>query len=238
MSELNCIILCFISGFATNIANLVLFFDSKSIKNILDISFGLLFSVMTFLSIELLYSGYVYIYDLDITKKILFIMSGFLIGYFSIYIFDSNRVGEDEYYNIGKLNMISLLLHNIPEGIVCAISSLNNYRVGIRLTIAIMIHNIPEGLGIVLPIYYSSNNRFKAFIFTFISSLGEILGCFITLVFLKKYITLKILSFLYFIIVGIMATLSIKKILLYSIHNNKLLFILGSIIGIIICFIT
>ena len=84
--------------------------------------------------------------------------------------------------------MISLLIHNIPEGVICAISSINNIELGLKMSFMIMIHNIPEGIVISLPIYYATKSRGKAFMYTIISSLGEIIGAIITMIFLYKYI--------------------------------------------------
>jgi ZIP family zinc transporter len=109
--------------------------------------------------------------------------------------------------------MISLLIHNVPEGIICAMSSLNDLDLGIKMSIMIMLHNIPEGICISLPIYYATKSRGKALLYTVISSLGEILGAIITMLFLYRYINDYIMYIVFIITSGIMITLSVGKIL-------------------------
>ena len=135
--------------------------------------------------------------------------------------------------------MISLLLHNIPEGIICSFSSSVNLDFGIKMSLLIMIHNIPEGICISLPIYYSTKSRGKALLYCFISSLGEVLGAIITLLFLSKYINSLVLSIILIITAGIMISLSILKIfkegLSYKLYKW---FILGILLGLLIIYLT
>lgn len=47
---------------------------------------------------------------------------------------------------------------------------------GLVMAVAIAIHNIPEGIAISVPIYYATENRKKAFTYSFLSALSEPIG--------------------------------------------------------------
>ena len=105
------------------------------------------------------------------------------------------------------------------------------------LTIAIALHNIPEGISISIPIYYSTNSKFKAFFYTFISGMSEPLGALISYLFLSRFINEIILGIIYSIIAGMMINISINELYKEAIDYNKkntiIYFIIGSFIMIL-----
>ena len=117
--------------------------------------------------------------------------------------------------------MIVIVLHNIPEGIVTYITTTNNIKLGLTLTVAIALHNIPEGISISIPIYYSTNNKIKAFIYTFISAISEPLGALISYLFLYKYINNIILGIIYSIIAGMMLNIGYNELYKEAKEYNK-----------------
>jgi len=117
------------------------------------------------------------------------------------------------------------------EGIATFITTSNNTKLGLALTIAIALHNIPEGISISIPIYYSTNNRFKAFIYTFISGISEPIGAIISFVFLSKFINNTILGIIYSIIAGMMINIGINELYKESTNYNKKNTIIYLIIG-------
>ena len=50
----------------------------------------------------------------------------------------------------GYLIFISILLHNLPEGLAIGSSFISEETLGITLAIVIGLHNIPEGLATAL----------------------------------------------------------------------------------------
>ena len=134
-----------------------------------------------------------------------------------------------------KLYTLGIILHNIPEGIVTYISTTTNQSLGLKLAFAIALHNIPEGISIAVPIYYSTRNLKKASSYTLISGLSEFLGALITFLFLKNYITNKLLSITLAITAGIMINISVTEFLPNSLEYKKnkatlTFFVLGLII--------
>lgn len=138
-------------------------------------------------------------------------------------------------YKIGITSMLAIIAHNIPEGIATILASSENIKIGLKLTIAIALHNIPEGIAISIPIYYATKNKKKAFIYTLISGLSEVVGGILALIFLKNIVNDLIMGFLYSIIAGIMINISIIELIKEAIKNEKinkniLFYLIGSII--------
>ena len=134
-------------------------------------------------------------------------------------------------YKLGIITMIVIILHNIPEGIVTFITSSNNIKLGLTLTIAIALHNIPEGISISIPIYYSTNSKFKSFIYTFISGMSEPLGAIIAYLFLSRFINNLFLGLIYSFIAGMMINIGINELYKESINYNKKNTLIYLIIG-------
>lgn len=228
------IIITSIAGLSTILGNVLLFIDSKYKDKLISFSLGLAFIVMFLISvIELIPEGIKLVYGY-LTGYEIFFYSLLLLGIgYCFVIFIDNRIDSDsKLYKIGILSMISLLIHNVPEGIICAMSSLNDLDLGIKMSIMIMIHNIPEGICISLPIYYATKSRGKALLYTVISSLGEILGAIVTMLFLYRYINDYIMYIVFIVTSGIMITLSVGKILKEGIELKVFKWlILGILVG-------
>ncbi len=144
----------------------------------------------------------------------------------------SNVVLDNSLYKVGIISMLAIVLHNIPEGIATFISTTKDTSLGISLTIAIALHNIPEGISIGIPIYYSTHNKGKAFLYTFVSALSEPFGAFITYLFLLPFMNNLILGFLFSFIAGVMIQIAMAELLPTSCQygNSKLsysFFIIG-----------
>ncbi|MDD4809395.1 MAG: ZIP family metal transporter [Bacilli bacterium] len=123
------------------------------------------------------------------------------------------KTNDNQLYRVGLISMIAIILHNIPEGMATFMVSNVNIKLGISLAIAIALHNIPEGISIAIPIYYSTNSTKKAFLYTFISGMSELLGAIITYLFLDNYIDNNIIGYLFAIIAGIMIHISLYELL-------------------------
>jgi ZIP family zinc transporter len=223
-----------ISGLSTVLGNLLLFINIKYKDKLLSFTMGLTFVVMFLISVlELIPEGigmiyYRFNYIFIFCISLLFLM----IGYILVNIIESRIECSSNLYKIGILSMLSVFIHNVPEGIICSLTGSIDIYLGLKICFIIMIHNIPEGICIGLPIYYSSGSRGKAFLFTLISSLGEIFGAFLGIIFYNYFANNLVLSIMLFITAGIMISLSIGKILKeglsYKCHNW---FIYGILVG-------
>ncbi|MBR2997485.1 MAG: ZIP family metal transporter [Bacilli bacterium] len=225
---MNTFLIVLIAGLSTMIGTLVIFFDidkDKIINYSLSFSSGVLLSIsifdLLFESIKMFNKNYRIIISIIIFT--LFFLVGLLITFFINKRIDKN----DNIYKIGLLSLIGIMIHNIPEGMLTYISFKINSRLGINIAVAIAMHNIPEGISIAVPIFYSTNNKLKAIIYTLISSLSEPLGALISLIFLKYVINNTFLGILLSLVSGIM--IYISYIEFKSSKTNILLFFTGII---------
>ena len=83
----------------------------------------------------------------------------------------------------GYLIFISILLHNLPEGLAIGSSFISEESLGITLAIVIGLHNIPEGLATALSLAGARVPVKKIILFTFIAGLPMGLGCFLGIYF-------------------------------------------------------
>lgn len=79
-------------------------------------------------------------------------------------------------YKTGIVTAIALAVHNLPEGLVTFLTTIQDINLGIGIAIAIAIHNIPEGLAVALPIYYATKSKKKALLITLAAGLSEPIG--------------------------------------------------------------
>lgn len=231
------------AGLSTMIGTIFIFIKKNNTENIIVSSLSFAAGVMICVSItDLIPSA---INEITNTFKIvpalililIFLVIGIIISMTidkylptdNIYIKDNKAL-----YKVGLISMLAIILHNIPEGIATYMASDTNIRVGISLTLAIAMHNIPEGISISIPIYYSTNSKLKAILYTFISALSEPLGAIITYLFLQKYINNTVMGFLYAIIAGIMIHIGIYELIPSAKkYNKKLRLIISFFIGIV-----
>jgi ZIP family zinc transporter len=80
------------------------------------------------------------------------------------------------------LVMLSIALHNVPEGTVPFAAAMVGLRVGVVTAIAIALHNIPEGMAVSTAVLAAGGSRRRAFAYTAVSMLGEMLGAALLLV--------------------------------------------------------
>lgn len=79
----------------------------------------------------------------------------------------------------GYLIFISILLHNLPEGLAIGSSFMSAESLGMTLAIVIGIHNIPEGLAMALGLVGSKMKISKIILFTIIAGVPMGIGSFL-----------------------------------------------------------
>lgn len=241
-STLISFLLTTLAGLSTLIGSIVIFLNKKNKDKIIISSLAFASSVMILISItDLIPESYNMLKNtFKIIPLILIILISINIGiilsfYIKKYIPENNN---NNLYKVGLISMLAIIMHNIPEGMATFMASNTNISLGISLTIAIALHNIPEGISIAVPIYYSTNSKLKAILYTFISGLSELFGAIITYIFLKPFINDFIMGILFSIIAGIMIHIAISELLPTSLSykNTRLtkLFLLLGLIFIII----
>lgn len=236
------LLISFIAGIATIIGNLLLFINAKYKEFLISFALGLSFSVMFLISVlDLIPEGLRYgLCEVGESLR-LFIFSLILLlfGYIIVVLIERKIKSNDSLYKIGVLSMISLLIHNIPEGILCALTSSVDIKMGLKFSLIIMIHNIPEGICISLPIYYATKSKLKALFYTFISSMGEFIGAILALILLRPILSNMMLYIILVLVAGIMISLSVFKILKEGLLYKRYKYLIwGIILGIVVVYLT
>lgn len=238
-------LLTLIAGASTMIGAFIVFVKSNNKNKIIAASLSFASAVMIGISVcdisfeafNLLSNSYHGLFLCFICFLFIFlgIIFSSLIGYYFPHEINNKL------YRVGLLSVIAIVMHNIPEGIATFIATSSDVNLGISLTFAIAMHNIPEGIAISIPIYYATKRKFLAFKYTLISALSEPFGALITYLFLKDFITSKILGFLFLLIMGIMLQIAFCELLKSAKSYKedrvvKVFFIFGLLF--VICYVT
>ena len=232
-------ILTSIVGASTLIGLLPIFFKVKNENKLISMSCsfasGIIISISMF---DLMPESIHYIRErFSFIPTIIIVITSIFIGIILSMILDhyvEEKSSNNSLYKVGLLSMIAIILHNIPEGIVTFIVSSKDISLGIPLTLAIAMHNIPEGISISVPIYYSTNNKKKALLYTGVSALSEPFGAFLAYIFLKNIMNDLILGILFSLIAGIMLQISFCELLPTARrYNNTKYLIIFFLIGVL-----
>lgn len=163
---------CFVSQLGTMIGAVIGVFDNnpsgKYLGFLISISGGLMLSVVSF---DLIPEG---------IKSISFFMFYLILiaGILFMYLLDV-FLGEESANKLALLTAISLSIHNFPEGVIMGMGFGSKTKLGLKMCFTIGIHDIPEGLAVAAPLNSSKNNRKKAVIYAYITSLTTPIGAII-----------------------------------------------------------
>ena len=243
MSVIYSLLLSTIAGMSTMLGSLVIFFKIKNnfINKFITLCLSFSIAIMIGISItDLIPSSFFNLilnYKLSVTLFTTLLSFGFGI----LIIILTNKLFQKDnnsLYKLGILSMITLMIHNFPEGIATFMGSMQDIKLGIKLSISIMLHNIPEGISIAVPIYYSTKSKKKALLHTFLSGFAEPLGALLAFLFLKSYINEVMISIILIFVAGLMITLAIHEMYpkAMSYKCNKCIYI-GLVLGIILIII-
>jgi ZIP family zinc transporter len=101
--------------------------------------------------------------------------------------------------------VIGIINHNFLERMAVFLSTLNEWKIGITIGITIGLHNFPEGIPVSTFIYASTNSKYKAINYSFISGLCEPAGAFVFGLLFYNIIDRFSLSLLLHMVSGIMS---------------------------------
>ena len=216
-NNLTAFLLSFLAGSSTLIGAFIILFIKNKTTKIINIALSFSSAVMFFLSILIPESISFFRKELFSVPSILICFIFVVIGLKIAKLIDKNlkepKLNDSKLYRLGLLSMITIIIHNIPEGIATFVSTRESFSFGLSLSLAIAMHNIPEGISIALPIYYSTNKKSRAIFYTLISGLSELLGAFLTYLFLLPLVNNITLGILFSLIAGIMFYISIFELL-------------------------
>jgi len=108
--------------------------------------------------------------------------------------------------------MVSISLHNIPEGIAVYLTCLKGVKSGLPLGIAMSLHNIPEGMAVAGPLYAATKSKSKAVLAATLSGGFEVVGCVLVQLMFDR-ITPFFLEAMLSLVAGIMVGLALIELL-------------------------
>jgi ZIP family zinc transporter len=221
------------AGLSTGIGSLIAFFTKKTNPNFLAVSLGFSAGVMIYISlIEFLtqsktsLSLHYGVYQGQWVSSL-----SFFVGIGMIWLIDSvipskNNLHEPKNIEemnqplshhslerIGLMTALSIAIHNFPEGLATFASALQTPSLGISISVAVALHNIPEGIAVSVPIFYATGSRKKAFVWSFLSGLTELIGAFIGFAFLQTFLKGPLEGIFLAFVAGIMVFISLDELL-------------------------
>ena len=226
-----------LAGLSTLLGFLPLLFNLKDESSIILKSLAFASGVMLTVSIiDLIPESYNLLISIfkgfpALLLLLIFLVIGII---FSILIDKFLPNNNNKLFHLGIVSMLAIILHNIPEGIATFVATSSDTLLGVSLAIAIAMHNIPEGISISVPIYYSTNSKKKAIIYTLVSALSEPFGALIAFIFLRNIINDIILGILFAIIAGIMLQIAFCELIpTAKRYNNKKYLFIFFLVGVI-----
>jgi zinc transporter, ZIP family len=124
--------------------------------------------------------------------------------------------------NSAIVSAIAITIHNFPEGISTFYSnSSGKNHFGIAMAIALALHNIPEGVAVALPIYRSTNSKWKAFWLGTLSGFAQPFAAIFGYLCLGNELSDLTEGIIYCIISGIMVFISAVSLYPCSLEFNQ-----------------
>ncbi|HPJ82232.1 MAG: zinc transporter ZupT [Bacteroidales bacterium] len=210
------------AGLATGIGSLVAFLSRRTNTGFLSVSLGFSAGVMIYISFMDLIPG-----ARETLTELQMVLS-FFAGIVLIAVIDflipkeenphEMHLAEDMNKNnrlkrMGIMMALGIAIHNFPEGIAAFMAGMRSLDVGIPIALAIAIHNIPEGIAVSVPVYYATGSRRKAFWYSFLSGLAELLGALVAILFLFPFWSPVLEGVVITAVSGVMVYISIDELL-------------------------
>lgn len=236
MNIVNSFIITTLAGLSTLIGFLSVYIKGNT-KKIISLFLSIASGVMVFISFfDLIPSASEYFNNYFILYRLIIIFIFIVIGFIV-----SNKIshladiyGNNSLSKLGILSLISIVLHNVFEGVITFMSCQININLGLSMALAISLHNIPEGISIAIPLYYANETKRKIFLIVLLAGLSEFFGALLTYLLLMPIINNFILGIMLSITAGIMLSIGILSLLKEAFLYDKCISVLGFIIGIII----
>lgn len=179
--------------------------------------------------------------SIELSNSYIKVSIGFILGFLFLIII--NLIVSKIESNKLDMLMLSVTIHNIPEGMavgVCFAGFLSmNSSISIiecmLLSICIAIQNIPEGMVISMPLKLKNKTKLESFIYGVLSGVVEPLFAFITIL-LLDYVVPLLPYFLSFAS-SAMIYVIIEELVPSMDENKSILGIIGVLIGFLIMMI-
>ena len=221
--------LTLIAGLSTGIGSLIAFLSKHTNDKVLSWALGLSAGVMVYVSfMELMPESVSQLQSLYSERMAsVYMLASFFVGIGFIALIDRlvpddenpHEIHSEEEQNrrglkrTGIMMALAIGIHNFPEGLATFASALSNMEIAIPIVLAIAIHNIPEGIAVSVPIYHATQNRKKAFVYSFLSGMAEPIGALLGYLFLAPFWSESLNALILAFVSGIMVYISFDELL-------------------------
>jgi ZIP family zinc transporter len=220
--------LTILAGLSTGFGGLIAFTKFASRKPFLSVSLGFSAGVMLYVSfVEILPKGIDSLAQTTLgNQAVIWGTLAFFLGIAFIMIIDQflpasvnpheikdEKTEHQSLLRMGLFTAFALALHNLPEGLATLYASLSDARLGVSVTIAIALHNIPEGIAVAIPIFQATQNKKKAFLYSFLSGLAEPIGALIGFLIFSTFFPQEWFGLIFSFVGGIMVYISLDELL-------------------------
>jgi len=231
--------LTILAGLATGIGGAIAFFAKKTNTKFLSVALGFSAGVMVYISFVEIFAEAkrMLVGELGNKTGSWVALAAFFGGMFVIALIDNlvpdyenphetRKVedirGEDppdwmekksKLLRTGLFTALAVTIHNFPEGFASFMSSLRDPSLGVGIAIAIAIHNIPEGIAVSMPVYYATDSRPKAFLYSFLSGISEPVGAVLGYLILSRFMSETLFGIVFAAVGGIMVFISFDQLL-------------------------
>lgn len=151
---------------------------------------------------------------------------------------EKNKKEHNEHlFHIGFITSISLILHNLIEGISIYAAGITNFKMGLTMALAVSLHNIPLGIEIAVGMESSETKSKIKWVSILLLTLSSFLGAFILFISKMKMNDIFLASLLC-VTFGMLIYITLFELLreIWNNKNNKLIYV-GMGIGIVISII-
>ncbi|MCI9280424.1 MAG: ZIP family metal transporter [Bacilli bacterium] len=98
---------------------------------------------------------------------------------------DNQEEHNNHLFHIGLITSISLIIHNVLEGISIYITGLSDFKLGLIMALTVSLHNLPLGIEISASLA-TKKNQFAKFFILFLLAFSSFFGAFFLFLFNKE----------------------------------------------------
>lgn len=202
------------------------FFSNK--EKLLSLTTGITFVIMLFLILADLLPETIEVLEIVKNPKYISIAIVFIIvGFFILKVLDAfvpehhhehhekhdNKIEHNNHsFHIGFITAISLMIHNILEGISIYITGMSDLKTGLLMAISVGCHNLPLGIEIAASMEATNKKKITKYITFLLLILSSFFGAFILFI-IKKELNPIVEGILLSLTIGMLLYISIMELL-------------------------
>ena len=147
----------------------------RTVSGMLSFTSGIMLSIISFdLMPEAYAMGGFFIVTLGLAMGLLLVfVSEKMIPSTKLSNYSGKKLG---YLKMSMIVMISMSLHNFPEGVAVGSSAVYSENLGLKIGILIAVHDIPEGMSVGVPLIMAGVSPPKVVLLTMLTGLPTAFG--------------------------------------------------------------